>query len=164
MGLKFENQIENLKQLAKRVSFMFGLYQGGKNVEKEQQIDTNSVKCNTPTRYHGLSLILMNDMLHRNKNVYDMRHHPFPFLKSSKYFSQQSTSEDKILCKTNTLKWIFLQVKAILQHKVSFIKIVFLHNEDAINLLQLPDQPICGLLPISAIDSDVLSKFSPPYH
>ena len=58
----------------------------------------------------------------------------------------------------------FFQVKAILQHKVSFIKIVFLHNEDAINLLQLPDQPISGLLLISGIDSDVLSKFSPPYH
>ena len=47
---------------------------------------------------------------------------------------------------------------------MSFIKIVFLHNEYAINLLQLPDQPICGLIPISGIDSDVLSKFSPPYH
>ena len=46
----------------------------------------------------------------------------------------------------------------------SFIKIVFLHNKDAINRLQLPDQPICGLLPISGIDSDVLSKFSPEYH
>ena len=62
------------------------------------------------------------------------------------------------------LKWIFLQVKAILKHKVSIIKIVFLHKEDAINLLQLPDQPISGLLPTSGIDSDVLSKFSPPYY
>ena len=143
---------------------MFGLYQGGKNVEKEQKNDTNSVKCNTPTRYHGLSLILMKDMLYRNKNAYDMRHHPFPLLSLPSILSQQSTSDHQILCKKNTLKWIFLQVKAILQHKVSFIKIVFLHNEDAINLLQLPDQPICGLLPISGIDSDVLSKFSPPYH
>jgi len=67
-------------KLAKRASFMFGLYQGGKNVEKEQKIDTNSVKCNTPTGYHGLSLILMKDMLYRNKNAYGMRHHPFPLL------------------------------------------------------------------------------------
>ena len=94
--------------------------------------------------------------------TWDITH--FHFWVFQVFYPSNQLQTIRFCVKKNTLKWIFLQVKAILQHKVSFIKIVFLHNEDAINLLQLPDQPICGLLPISGIDSDVLSKFSPPYH